>query len=66
MAKLKQNKEIHNIHNCQGPSRKQMLPSKDLNCKELNEATICGGVVSIKGINRDDKSPRGRQQDKER
>lgn len=43
-----------------------MLPSKDLNCKELNEATICGGVVSIKGINRDDKSPRGRQQDKER
>ena len=50
MAKLKQNKEIHNIHNGQGPSGKQMLPSKDLNCKELNEGTICGGVVRIKSV----------------
>lgn len=65
MAKLKQNKEIHNIHTCQGPSRKQMLPSKDLNCKELNEGPICGGVVRIKGISRDDKSPRGRRQEEE-
>lgn len=64
MAKLKQNKEKHNIHTCQGPSRKQMLPSKDLNCKELNEGPICGGVVRIKGINRD-KLPRGRRQEEE-
>lgn len=43
-----------------------MLPSKDLNCKELNEATICGGAVRITGINRDDKPPRGRQREEER
>lgn len=29
-----------------------MLPSKDLNCKELNKRTICGGVVRIQEINK--------------
>lgn len=42
---------------CQSP--------KGLNCKELNEGTICGGVVRIKRINKEDASPRGRKQGEE-
>ena len=41
-----------------------MLPSKDLNCKELNEATICGGAVRITGMISHPEAGNGRKNDK--
>lgn len=47
------------------PQGKRFHSSKGLNCKELIEGAICGGVVRIKRINKDDASPRGSQQGEE-